>query len=419
MFKQLKNKFLMLNLVIISVMMLIAFSTIYFITYDNARRSIDMDLKKISELNRKQNENPRDLKPDFNTPNKQFNFKLEDSPPKRSISFTLITDSSGKIIANNSIFDNEENFYAAIKDTALSKDNEFGRFKLDGTHWAYMKNPLGNGYKIVFMDISERQGILSNLIYTFIAVAAIMFIVIFFISRFFASRAIEPIKEAFEKQKQFIGDASHELKTPLAVINTNVDVLLANSEESIESQSKWLHYIKSEAERMAKLTNDLLYLTQMDYSETKMIYTDFNLSDAVENVILTMEAVIFENNITLDYDIEPNLSVKGNSEQFKQVVMILLDNALKYTNCKGKVDLTLTKTHNNTTLSVTNTGKGIPAEHIEKIFDRFYRIDKSRSRNSGGYGLGLAIAKAIVEQHGGRIYAKSTENQSTTFTVEL
>jgi signal transduction histidine kinase len=413
MFKELKNKFLILNLVIISVTMLAAFSTIYFITYDNTRRDIDMELRKLSEANRKPNEGFKDP---------HYNFKTSEflqTPQKRSVSFTVITDSSGNKLESLSIFDLEEDFYETAKDTALSKDAEIGRLKLDGTHWAFMKSSLIDGYRIVFLDISESQGILNRLIYTFAAVAAVMLIVIFFISRFFANRSIEPIKEAFDKQKQFIGDASHELKTPLSVINTNVDVLLSNSEDSINSQSKWLYYIKSEVERMARLTNDLLYLTQMDYSESKMIFSEFNLSEAVENVILTMEAVIFENNISLDYNIEPNIAVKGNREQFKQVVMILLDNALKYTNKNGKVNLILKKTHNNIMLSVSNTGKGISEEHLPKIFDRFYRIDKSRARNSGGYGLGLAIAKAIIQQHGGKITAQSIENVSTTFTVEI
>jgi signal transduction histidine kinase len=246
-----------------------------------------------------------------------------------------------------------------------------------------------------------------------------MLIVILFISRFFANKAIKPVKDAFDKQKQFIADASHELKTPLAVINTNVDVLLSNGEDYINSQSKWLHYIKSEAERMAKLTNDLLYLTQMDYSDIKMIFTDLNLSETVENVILTMEAVIFEHRITLNYDIEPNLVINGNAEQIQQIVMILLDNAIKYTNSNGAVSISLKKNYNNILLSVKNTGEGISEEHIDKIFDRFYRTDKSRARKSGGYGLGLAIAKAITEQHGGKIFVRSVLNESTTFTVEL
>ncbi|OQB59666.1 MAG: Sensor histidine kinase YycG [Bacteroidetes bacterium ADurb.Bin141] len=190
-------------------------------------------------------------------------------------------------------------------------------------------------------------------------------------------------------------------------------------EDRIENQSKWLYYIKSETERMTKLTNDLLYLTQVDYSDQKMISAHFNLSETVENVLLTMEAVIFEHTIDLHYDIEPDLFIQGNREQLQQVAMILLDNAVKYTNPNGKISILLKRNHNILLLSITNTGEGIPQESLFKIFDRFYRTDKSRERKNGSYGLGLSIAKAIIEQHGGKITAKSVLNESTTFTIQL
>lgn len=132
-----------------------------------------------------------------------------------------------------------------------------------------------------------------------------------------------------------------------------------------------------------------------------------------------MEAVIFEKQIALDYHIEPDLIAFGNNEQIKQVVMILLDNAVKYVNRQGSITLTLKKQYNEAVLAVSNTGEGIAAEHLTRIFDRFYRTDKSRARKQGGYGLGLAIAKSIVEQHKGKIYAKSTAFESTTFYVHL
>lgn len=406
MFKKLRNKFLLLNLITISVMMLIAFSSIYIITYNNVRSDIDMELHKIADAPRKPI--------DFRNPIRDIQPQQE-----RSVSFTLITDSSWKLLGAYSVIDGDGDFFEAAKTAALAQQSAQGTLKLEGNHWAFMIIPQSNGYRMVFLDITPQQAILNNLVYTFLTVALIMLIVIYFISRFFANKSIQPIKEAFDKQKQFIADASHELKTPLAVIHTNVDVLLSGEEGVLGTQSKWLHYIKSEAERMNKLTNDLLYLTQVDYSDIKMISSNFNLSEAAESVILTMEAVIFESGIQLQYDLEPGLISYGNSEQIKQVVMILLDNAVKYTNPKGSLQITLQRHYNNLLLHVTNTGEGIPEEHIAKIFDRFYRTDKSRTRQSGGYGLGLAIAKAIVEQHKGRIWAKSIPNEYTTFTVEL
>lgn len=396
-------------MVTISVMMLLAFTSIYLITYNNIHSDIAKELGSISEFNRKANENPDKPQPDFDKP----------PPPHRSVSFSLITDKQWNTVEISSIFDMEDEFYKTAKNAAISEGTPAGDFKIDGNYWAYTIKPYSDGYKIVFLDISSQQGILNNLIYTFLIVASVMLIFIFIISRFFANKAIQPVQEAFEKQKQFIADASHELKTPLTVINTNVDVLLSNEESNANEQSKWLHYIKSEVERMTKLTNDLLYLTQMNDWDMKMIYTEFDISKAVQGVVLTMEAVIFENQIIFEDDIEPNLKIFGNNEQIKQVVMILLDNAIKYTNNKGTVSIELKKSHNNLSLSVTNTGVGIPEEHLDKVFDRFYRIDTSRERKSGGYGLGLSIAKTIIEQHRGKISVRSIANEYTTFSIEL
>lgn len=411
MFKKLRNKFLFLNLVTISVMMLISFTAIYMITYRNVHEEINMRLNKISEPGHKQN-NTEPVAPipginDF------------EPPPDRSFSFTVVTDSQWNTLSYNSLFETDNNFIEAAKKAAVAKGTPSGSLTLEGTDWAYSVKSQPNGYKIMFLDITQQENYLTTLIYTFMLVAFGMLIVIYFISRVFANKSIKPVKEAFYKQKQFIADASHELKTPLAVINTNVDVLLSNSDDKISDQSKWLNYIKSESERMAKLTNDLLYLTQVDYSEVKMIFSDFNLSDTVENVLLTMEAVVFEKDITLESDIEQSLFTHGNAEQIQQVILILIDNAIKYTNSKGRIDVSLKKSHNTAILSVSNTGEGIAEEHINRIFDRFYRTDKSRARKTGGYGLGLAIAKAIVEHHHGKISVTSVPNEKTTFTVEL
>ncbi|SHI12588.1 sensor histidine kinase [Clostridium intestinale] len=420
MFKKLRNRFLILNLVIISVMLLISFTSIYAITHKNIYTQIDMDLDKLSGNDDKGNK-PKingDMPNDKQMDGPQNDFTKGQGPMER-YAFTVTTDGNWNKLSTFSRFSISDEFYESAKKAAINKKVNRGYISVDDTDLAFVINHNSSGYNLYFLDITFQKNTLRSLIYTFTIVAFFMLIIIFLISRFFANRSIQPIKEAFDKQKQFIADASHELKTPLTVINTNVDVLLSNKDDLIHNQSKWLYYIKSEAERMNKLTSDLLYLAQVDYSDVKMIFSDFNLSEAVEHIILTMEGVVFENNIALHYDIEPNLIVSGNIEQLKQVIMIFLDNAIKYTDKKGKINLVLNKAHNKINLSVTNTGKGIPEEHISKIFNRFYRTDKSRARDSGGYGLGLSIAKAIVEQHNGKISVKSIVDKETTFTIEL
>ncbi|ASA24751.1 sensor histidine kinase [Paenibacillus donghaensis] len=430
MFKKLRNRFLIVNLVTISVIMLVAFAAIYVIMYRDVQGEINMDLYRISDSYGR--ESGKYLGPRMggaDSPLTPAAGELPDkggkayNPPERFISFMVQTDKEWKLTGKESRFEIDTEFYALALAEAVAENNsrnkDTGQFTLDGNHWIYTVQPNDEGYKLVFLDITAQQEILTKLIYTFTVVGLAMLIILFFTSRFFANRSIRPVREAFNKQKQFIADASHELKTPLTIINTNADVLLSNREDTIHNQSKWLHYIKSETERMTKLTNDLLYLTEMDDSRTGMVAARFNLSEAVENIILTMEAVIYEKNIALDYHIQPGLTVQGNSQQLQQVVMILLDNAVKYTNPKGAVTLSLTRQHNDVVLSVTNTGEGIAPEHLTRIFDRFYRTDASRARKQGGYGLGLAIAKSIVDQHKGRIYAKSVVGESATFYVQL
>lgn len=427
MFNRLRNRFLIVNMVIISFIMILAFFTIYTITYQNNRKTINDDLMQVSEFYRKQDggkyggggklpgmDNPRghdDLSP-------ISNMKVG-PPPERSVSFALETDEEWNITKTNSRFDMDSDFYSLAIKAASNGDAGRGEFNLDGNRWAYdvMQTPFGNS--VVFLDITNQHKFLMTLLYTFLAVGFIMLIVIYFTSRYFANRSIAPVKEAFDKQQRFIADASHELRTPLAVINTNADVLLSNSDDLIRNQEKWLHHIKSETERMRTLTSDLLYLTQMDDARENVIFAPFDLSEAVESVILTLEAVIFEKDIALTYDISPELTINGNVEQMKQVTLILLDNAIKYTNTKGSIGLSLKKQGHDVVLTVTNTGEGISPEHLGKIFDRFYRADASRSRKNGGYGLGLAIAKAIVEQHRGKIHAKSVPGETTSFSVQL
>ncbi|WP_040950875.1 sensor histidine kinase [Gorillibacterium massiliense] len=419
MFQKLRHRFLLVNLVSISLIMLLSFATIYMITYQNVHSDINAELQQVADFY---------LKPDMglNGPHavgSRHNQPLKGNagpPPERSVSFLLQADTHWNLIAHNSRFDMDDDFYAqALKKSESSTVPARGQFVLEGTRWAYTVEQNSAGYSVVYLDVTARQQILTNLIYTFSIVGLVMLVVIYLMSRFFANRSIAPVKVAFERQKQFIADASHELKTPLAVINTNADVLLANQDDTIVNQVKWLHHIKSETERMKTLTGDLLYLTELDEARTGVLFTTFNLSEAVESVLLTMEAVIFEKEIALKDDIESDLTLHGNSEQIKQVVMILLDNAAKYTNPGGSISLSLKKHHNEIHLTVANTGEGIPPENLERIFDRFYRVDASRSRKLGGYGLGLAIAKSIIEQHKGKISAKSIPGETTSFTVQF
>jgi two-component system sensor histidine kinase CiaH len=331
----------------------------------------------------------------------------------------VFTDSEGEVTGSSSPFDLTDEFYQLLAESAIERNAENGRFRIDDRNWAFRLRPLPGGYALSFLDVTAQQSILTRLIYTFAIVGAVMLLLIFLVSRFFANRAIKPIRDAFEKQKQFIADASHEIKTSLAVINTNIDLLLGGGERPARDYRKWLGYIKAETERMTRLTNDLLYLAKVDQSQARRDYTRVDLSRQVQDAALTMEAVFFEKGISFEHNVETKLLVTGDGGQLRQVVVILLDNALKYCDAGGTVGLTLHRHNQLAVLRVTNTGRGVRSDHLDRIFDRFYRSDPSRSRSSGGYGLGLAIAKSIVENHGGRIRAESVPEESMTLVAEF
>ena len=170
---------------------------------------------------------------------------------------------------------------------------------------------------------------------------------------------------------------------------------------------------------MSELIDEMLSLAKLDANRGHDEFVVFNLSKLLNNILLTFEAVIFENNIELESNIGEDISIKGDKESIKKVFTILLDNAIKYTNQSGKIDVDLRQEKNKIKIKVKNSGEGINKKDINKIFERFYRVDTSRARESGGYGLGLSIAKSIVENHNGKIYAESNVGKDTTFIIEL
>ena len=253
------------------------------------------------------------------------------------------------------------------------------------------------GYTLVtFMDntiVNENAMTLFRYTLIFGGVALVIF---FFLSVFLARKIVNPLEESYQKQKQFISDAGHELKTPVSVVSANAELL---SRELGDNQ--WLQNIQYENERMGMLVGQLLDLARTEDVAPQMEH--INLSRLVDGEALPFESVAFEKGLVLNTNITSNIGVVGNSTQLKQIVSILLDNAIRHSKEQGEVWLTLTKEHGFAKLSVINKGDEIPKEQREKIFERFYRVDTARNSEDKHYGLGLAIAKAITTSHKGRI----------------
>ncbi len=254
-----------------------------------------------------------------------------------------------------------------------------------------------SGYVLVaFMDNTVvNESALTLFRYTLIF-GGIALIVFFFLSVYLAKKIVAPLEESYQKQRQFISDAGHELKTPVSVVSANAELL---SRELGDNQ--WLANIQHENERMGMLVGQLLELARAENVTPQMVLLDF--SRLVAGETLPFESVAFEKGLTLNSRIPNGISVEGSSTQLKQLVSILLDNAIGHSEGGSQVCLSLTKDHGVVELSVINTGKEILVEHRERIFERFYRVDSARNGDDQHYGLGLAIAKAIVDAHHGKI----------------
>lgn len=298
-----------------------------------------------------------------------------------------------------------------------------GKVEIDDIKFRYAVFNKGDssGYDVIFLDRAIEISTLNRLLIIFISIGSLGLLILFGVSWLLASWAITPIAEAWDKQKQFIADASHELKTPLTVIATNTDVVLANAEDTVQNQSKWLTYIKSETARMSKLVSDLLYIAKSDVNEVVMVMNEFNLSHTTLGVCLVFETVAFENGKILDTDIEENISYKGDEDRIKQLITILVDNAIVHSNGNANIMVSLKRDNKDKIkLSVSNTnGEDIPKGCEERLFERFFRVDKARNRSSGSHGLGLNIAQSIVKNHNGSISVTSTKDHVVTFTVTL
>lgn len=351
--------------------------------------------------------------------------------------FKLLTSTDRAWIQNNTFFlrfdsDDQLDYYKA--DFTLPKDDityfetylktqnsDSGYFSNKKYNLKYLKYEKANGYIVVFLDNHTESFILSSLITTSLIVGMVSLSLVCVISWFLANKAIAPVKKNWEAQTEFVADASHELRTPLAVMTSNLEVVLDNEEETIKEQSHWLNNIKEELDRVQKLVNDLLQLARFDAKEELFLSESFDIHPLIQQAIVNFQPLAAKRHIRIFYNPEDQspLYLMGNPYRIKQLLTILIDNAILYNNDFGLVSIHSNSQNGMLHLSITDTGEGIASEQLSKIFDRFYRIDKSRSRSNGGSGLGLSIAKCIVTEHKGKINVTSTLGQGTCFSMSF
>ena len=347
-------------------------------------------------------------------PDAQLSNKSDNQPPGQRSAYELSTFYSVSFSADGSVLSvfngektvsSDENLTEFARQI-LNEGNSSGR--TGNLSYVVMKK---DGYTLVaFMDNTVSEAGLQTMMRNALLVGGASLVVMFFISVFLAKRIIRPLEESDKKQKQFISDASHELKTPIAVIDANAEIL---SREL--SHNEWLSNIQYESNRMGKLVKQLLDFSSAENREVPMEKLDF--SHVVTGESLVFETFAFENGKVLQSNIEEGIVLTGNQNQLTQVISVLLDNALRHAT-GTQIELNLKKQGHSAILSVSNGAEEISQEKLEHLFDRFYRVDDVRNSEDNHYGLGLSIAQAVVQKHGGTINVSYSEGK-IIFTVQL
>ncbi|MBR1528402.1 MAG: HAMP domain-containing histidine kinase [Oscillospiraceae bacterium] len=346
---------------------------------------------KESKPNRKPDEENPD---DGQMPPDDFHMEMRPNKWKFNIildHFALMADADGNFLGLRNTENYTEEQAEEILSAILSTGKQQGMYG-----WLqYYKAEKDYGTLLVVTDKTSDQGLLNNLFRTTIIAGIVVLLILFVFLIFFSRWIIQPVRTAMERQKQFVSDASHELKTPIAVLTANVDIL----QDEI-GENKWLGYIQEQTGRMNQLVGDLLRLARMDNATQEYSFEEFNLSTAIEATALPFESQAFEKQKNLEIDIQPDVMYTGSEQHIRQLAAIFIDNAMKYSNEHGTIKISLIRRGDNRILEFYNTGCEISQEETDKIFERFYRGDKARNnKGKNGYGLGLAIAKSIMEIH--------------------
>ncbi|MGN0353723.1 MAG: sensor histidine kinase [Muricoprocola sp.] len=391
MIKNLRRKFCCTIMVIVTAIFCIIFGMLYSITAANLEKSSIQMMENICR-------NPgKHGRPDEKEPEVQMPFIRVERDQQGNVLFT-----EGEYY---DLFD--EDWLEEILEQADESSRQTGVIKEYSLRFFQEVTP--NGRCVVFTDMTREKAVLRQLTRNMILVGVAALFILGGFSYLLAKWMVKPVEQAWIQQKQFVADASHELKTPLTVILANAELMQMNPQE------KYVSGILSMAYQMRGLIENLLDLARLDDKMAEKEMEMVSLSDLVEEAILPFEPVFFEQEIELRTEIEPDIILKGNRRYLQQLVDILLDNARKYGQKQGKCEVCLKRAgKRECMLSVANTGEQIPKEDLKNLFKRFYRADKVRSMERS-YGLGLAIAESIVHKHGGKIWAESKEGWNTFF----
>lgn len=400
MIRKLKRKFVLLSMTSLLVLLAVIVAGMNLLNYRSVVEEADAILSVLSQN--------KGMFPDADDrPDRKFPPRFSPETPYESRFFSVFYDGAGRAVNADvrKIASISQEDAVSLADGVLEKDRLTG---FAGSY-RYMVDSAPGGTRVTFLDCGRRLDAFRQFLISSAFMSALGFGAVFTVLLILSGRIIRPIAEAYEKQKRFITDAGHEIKTPLTIINANADIL----ELELGGENESLADIKGQTQRLKSLTEDLVMLSRMEEAEDKLLKIEFPVSDVVLEAAGEFRALAESENKEFICEIEPMLTLNGNDKSIRQLVSIFLDNALKYSPEGSKIKLTLARQGRTIRLSVSNAANfDLDPAQLERVFDRFYRTDSSRNSETGGHGIGLSVAKAIVTAHGGKI-AAAVEGEKT------
>ncbi|MCD8111152.1 MAG: HAMP domain-containing histidine kinase [Clostridiales bacterium] len=408
MIKKIRIKLIAAAMLSLFVVLTVIMIIIAVISYQNVITAADTVLALLAE-----NEGEFPETDDYRNDSSSSNSRLNSQElPYESRYFSVLLTGDGEIISSDlGNIAAVDNSMAAIYAQTIMEEQTTNGFVDD---YRYLVTDTDTGILIIFLDCGNNIGTWRTLVFTCTIVSVVGLAAVFLLLLFLSDRIVKPFAENHEKQKRFITDAGHELKTPLAIISADMEILEADFGEN-----EWISDVRHQTKRMTDLTNNLITLSRMDEEDIKSKRIEFSLSDLTEEMVQSFQGPARTGSKTLSADIQPLISIRGDEKALRQLVSVLLDNAMKYTDAGGRISVTLKKQRNQIRLAVFNTTESISRDHLKHLFDRFYRTDQSRNSGTGGYGLGLSIAAAAVQSHKGKIFASTEDEKSLLITVLL
>lgn len=434
MIKKLRKKLVAVAMLSLFIVLFIIIGTVNVLNYT---RMVDDANRTLNILKENNGSFPR---PDMSHGHGEEMFKgMSPEAPYESRYFSVMMDDNGNVstIDTGKIAgtDTDEAAEYAVKALASGKTEGFmGQYR-------FALKETDSGSLIIFLYCGRGLSNFRSVLFISVVISLAGMLAVFLLLVFFSGRIVKPVSESYDKQKRFITDAGHELKTPLTIIDADAELV-----ELECGESEWLDDIRKQTKRLTSLTNDLIYLAKMEEGQKNTVKIEFPLSDVVEETAESFRARAINDNKKLELDIQPGLSYIGDEKAVRQLVSILVDNAVKYADSEGNIRVKLSSiagkqnmipnkkssveskqavllkqsaVSRTIKLEVYNTCEHIEAESVKHLFDRFYRAEQSHNSQTGGYGIGLSVAKAVVEAHGGKISACTDDGKSLGITVVM